>query len=107
MAYSPMYTGQTDPPAQWTLFDDANNPVNLTPYTLLPILIVDQKNPSNVRVGGTPTIVGQATNGVIQYQWLASDSSVAGYFNIYVRAQTAGGNVRFFEAPGPWQVVQA
>lgn len=107
MGYSPMYTHQTDPPAQWTLFDDANNIVNLTNYTLLAILIVDQKNPSNIRVGAVPTVVN-AAQGVVNYQWLDTDSAVAGFFNLYVRAtNNSTGKVRFFEAPTPWQVIQA
>lgn len=105
MSFTPMYTGQTDPPALWTLLDDTKKPVNLTGYTMIAILIAEQRNPANTRTGGIPTIT-DAVNGVVTYQWLDSDTSQAGFFFVYIRATNNSTSKTRFWDPGPWQVIQ-
>lgn len=103
MPYSPMYTGQTDPPADWQLMDDEENPVNLTGCTMQNIEIRDPKS-GFIKNGGTPTIT-DPVNGFVTYQWLSTDTNQAGTFEIWIKFLNASNKQRIFD-PGPWTVIQ-
>lgn len=84
MAISPMYVGQTGPPASFTIMTDNNTPFDLTNCTMLPPLIRNTQTNVERSGSGTWSIIN-ASAGVAEYTWTASDTATISENVLYVR----------------------
>ena len=92
----------TAPVFQYTVLDEDSVAINLTGATVT--FYMQDENGIEVITAGSVTIT-DATNGVVEYQWLAADSDVAGIFFAEFVITFSGGTIRTSPDPGSIQVV--
>lgn len=73
---------------QLQLLDANNNPVNLTGFTNIELIVVDRY--LNVVIDGVMTVLGIATAGQVQYAPTATDTASAGWFQGFVKITWPG-----------------
>ena len=87
----------TAPVLSYTVLDEDSVAIDLTGATVT--FYMQDENGIDVITAGSVTIT-DASNGVVEYQWLAADTDVSGYFSAEFVVTFAGGTIRTSPDPG-------
>ncbi len=92
----------TAPVLQYTVLDEDKVAIDLTGSTVT--FYMQDENGIEVISGAVVTIT-DASNGVVEYSWIAADSDVAGIFFAEFVIVFSGGTIRTSPDPGSLQIV--
>ena len=84
----------TSPVLRATLKDVNRNVINLTGASIQ--FRMKEVGGSSLKVNATASIVGSASNGIVQYVWTSNDTNQAGSFNAEFEVTFADGSKETF-----------
>lgn len=80
---SPVKVGQTDPPAHWQFKDALGNAISMPTGTTFTQYIYNV-NTGITAIGAGSFNIVDLSQGKVDYLWNATDSAVAGNYEVYV-----------------------